>query len=41
MEGDSSDDENYKFEPKKAANNFHPWFKKGYKHIYDELDFTQ
>lgn len=40
MENDSSDDEGYQLNPKNTGN-FFPWMKKGYKHIYDELDFTQ
>ena len=42
MEHDSSDDEGYKQGTEKiTSSQFFPWFHKGYKHIADQLDFTQ
>jgi hypothetical protein len=41
LENDSSDDEGYKHDVKKSKEQFFPWQKKGYKHIYDELDYTE
>lgn len=39
MENESSDDEGYNY--KKGTQNFFPWYQRGYKHISDQLDFTQ
>ena len=41
MENDSSDDEGYKYDSKKSAKQFFPWLKSDYRHIYDELDYTE
>lgn len=41
MECDSSDDEGYQYNVKESQNAFFPWFKKDYKHIYDQLDYTE
>jgi hypothetical protein len=34
---ESSDDEGYQHK----TTTFFPWYQKGYKHISDQLDFTQ
>ena len=39
LEGNSSDDESYK-DDVKNMNQF-KWFQNGYKHIYDQLDYTE
>ena len=40
MDHDSSDDEGYTY-TKTGTKNFFPWYQQGYKHISDNLDFTQ
>ena len=40
IENDSSDDEGYNYH-KTGTKNFFSWYQPGYKHISDNLDFTQ